>query len=102
MYKNYVFDLYGTLVDIRTNENKAYLWDKMTEIMGFYGAVYERQELKQKYQLYSKELEEKMKETEPYPEIDLAKVFRRLFEEKQVKIEEEKVEFIMNSPFYFI
>ena len=49
MYKNYVFDLYGTLVDIRTNENKAYLWDKMAEIMGFYGAVYERQELKQKY-----------------------------------------------------
>lgn len=96
MYKNYVFDLYGTLVDIRTNENKAYLWDKMTEIMGFYGAVYERQELKQKYQLYSKELEEKMKETEPYPEIDLAKVFQRLFEEKQVKVEEEKVEFIMN------
>ena len=28
MYKNYIFDLYGTLVDINTDENKRYLWDK--------------------------------------------------------------------------
>lgn len=29
MYQNYIFDLYGTLVDIHTNENKHYLWEKM-------------------------------------------------------------------------
>ena len=28
MYQNYIFDLYGTLVDIHTNEKKAYLWEK--------------------------------------------------------------------------
>ena len=27
-YENYIFDLYGTLVDIRTNEKKTYLWQK--------------------------------------------------------------------------
>ena len=26
MYKNYIFDLYGTLVDIRTNEGKPYVY----------------------------------------------------------------------------
>ena len=28
MYQNYIFDLYGTLVDINTNEGKPYLWKK--------------------------------------------------------------------------
>lgn len=40
MYKNYVFDLYGTLVDINTNENNINLWKKMQEFYAFYGAVY--------------------------------------------------------------
>ena len=85
MYKNYVFDLYGTLVDIRTNEDKAYLWDKMTELFGFYGAVYERNTLKKTYFLYCKELEEEMKKEEEYPEIDLDVVIRRLFADKGVE-----------------
>lgn len=42
MYQNYIFDLYGTLVDIHTNEDKPYLWDKMTEFYGFQGAIYEK------------------------------------------------------------
>ena len=85
MYKNYVFDLYGTLVDIRTNEDKAYLWDKMTELFGFYGAVYERNTLKKTYFQYCKELEEQMKKEEEYPEIDLDVVIRRLFVDKGVE-----------------
>ena len=28
-YQNYIFDLYGTLVDIHTDENKASLWKKI-------------------------------------------------------------------------
>lgn len=27
MYDNYVFDLYGTLVDIHTEENDAKVWE---------------------------------------------------------------------------
>lgn len=34
MYKNYIFDLYGTLLDIHTNESKKYLWEKMTGSAG--------------------------------------------------------------------
>ena len=30
MYKNYIFDLYGTLVDINTDEDKSELWDKLS------------------------------------------------------------------------
>ena len=34
MYQNYIFDLYGTLVDIHTNEKKAYLWKKLSLFPG--------------------------------------------------------------------
>lgn len=95
MYKNYVFDLYGTLVDIRTNEGKVYLWDRMAEMYGFYGAIYDRNELKKKYALYSAELEKKMKETEAYPEVDLSLVFKRLFTEKNVTVSDEIIDVIM-------
>lgn len=91
MYKNYIFDLYGTLVDIRTNENKSYLWDKMSEMYGFYGAIYEKAELKKKYFTYIKESEAELKKKEECPEIDLAQVFRRLFEEKGVSVDDATI-----------
>ena len=31
MYETCVFDLYGTLVDIRTNEEKIELWEKLSQ-----------------------------------------------------------------------
>ena len=37
-YKNYIFDLYGTLIDINTNEWSAQLWKKMAILYGYYGA----------------------------------------------------------------
>ncbi len=49
MYKNYLFDLYGTLVDIRTNEGKMYLWQKMAELYAFEGAYYTPLQLKKTY-----------------------------------------------------
>lgn len=85
MYKNYIFDLYGTLVDIRTNEDKAYLWDKMAELFGFYGAVYDRNTLKKAYFGYCKELENEMKKNEEYPEIDLDIVIQKLFADKGIE-----------------
>ena len=30
MYDTCIFDLYGTLVDIRTDENKEELWEKLS------------------------------------------------------------------------
>lgn len=31
MYRNYIFDLYGTLVDIHTDEEKEALWEEMAD-----------------------------------------------------------------------
>lgn len=46
MYRNYVFDFYGTLADIRTDEENLQLWEKMSEIYAALGAPYRAEELK--------------------------------------------------------
>ena len=45
MYRNFVFDLYGTLVDIHTQEEQELLWEKMALFYGYQGAFYTPQEL---------------------------------------------------------
>jgi len=45
-YKNLIFDLYGTLVDIHTEENDA-VWEKTALFFGYYGARYTPKELKE-------------------------------------------------------
>ena len=49
MYKHYIFDLYGTLVDIRTNEKKTYLWNKMSELYSSFAILYTPKELKKTF-----------------------------------------------------
>lgn len=48
-YKNYIFDLYGTLVDIHTDENKASLWKKIAVYFSAQGAAYTGKEIKERY-----------------------------------------------------
>ena len=48
-YQNYIFDLYGTLVDIHTDENKASLWKKIAVYFSAQGAGYTAKELKNRY-----------------------------------------------------
>ena len=61
MYKNYIFDLYGTLVDINTNEWNIGLWKKMAEFYAFYGALYKPSELKEAYEDLCRREEKKLK-----------------------------------------
>lgn len=49
MYQNYLFDLYGTLVDIDTNESSPYLWDKLAFFMCMQGARYTASELQSQF-----------------------------------------------------
>ncbi len=86
MYKNYIFDLYGTLVDINTNEYKQSLWKNMAMIYSMGGAAYKPSELKKLYGAYLSELIEKIPAdkytTNPEPQIEY--VFQRLYTEKGV------------------
>ena len=99
-YESYVFDLYGTLVDIHTEEGKDELWEKLALFYGYYDAHYTPEELKQRYgELVSgkeKNLKNKLDLTiekkddvhESHPEIKIEQVFAALFEEKGVVADE--------------
>lgn len=91
MYDNYIFDLYGTLVDIRTNESKASLWKYMAGYMTLQGAPYTGPELRKGYRrlIAALRLEQYEKYKTQFPgltpdeiEVNLAEVFSRLYSEK--------------------
>ncbi|MBQ1508663.1 MAG: HAD family hydrolase [Erysipelotrichaceae bacterium] len=88
-YSSYVFDLYGTLVDIHTDESKASFWKKMSSFFQVYRIDYPYRELRRDYLLFCEEEEEK-REGEDV-EIDLHPVFERLFRSKGIAPEEEDI-----------
>lgn len=90
MYKNYVFDLYGTLIDIRTSESGNYLWKKMCGFYSFHGADYTISEMKKKYREYCEIEAEKLSEYD-YPELDITIVFKSLFENKGVEVSDDTI-----------
>ena len=49
MGDTYFFDLYGTLVDIWTDEGKASLWRGAARFYSLCGAVYAPRELRERY-----------------------------------------------------
>ena len=49
VYKNYIFDFYGTLVDILTDEKDPALWDKLAQLYQAYGADYKGEGLRKSY-----------------------------------------------------
>lgn len=87
MYQNYIFDLYGTLVDIHTDEEKQEVWEKLCLIYGYYGAVYSPEELKSAYKKLVDCKESTGDSHEAYPEIRIERVFEELFLAKGVQPE---------------
>ena len=86
-YQNYIFDLYGTLVDIHTDEDQPAAWAALARFYSYYGARYAPDELRAAY------LAEVGRQTagreglrrdshEAHPEIELAGVFQALFQAK--------------------
>lgn len=102
-YLNYVFDLYGTLVDICTDEGRLELWEKMSLFLGYYGAVYEPRQLQKAYLDAVREAEEQICRQnmtvkgavqyahEAYPEIPLEEVFQKLYRQKGIEAEQSLV-----------
>ena len=93
-YQNYIFDLYGTLVDIHTDESKASFWKKIAVYFSAQGAGYTGKELKERYGALIRAEEKKLQRKlgKKYPgitvkevEIDLDRVFAALYKEKGVK-----------------
>lgn len=81
-YKHYIFDLYGTLVDIRTDEGGRRLWQLTALYFARHGARYTAPELHREYLRLC--AAEQAKSSDPYYEFDLRRVFDALYREKGV------------------
>ena len=97
MIRNYIFDLYGTLVDIHTDETDLKLWQRMALLYAFSGARYAPGEMYKAYQAAIESLVAEAQARCPdvpkeHIEPDILQVFRRLYEKKDVQVSDEMVE----------
>lgn len=83
-YTDLIFDLYGTLVDIHTDENDL-VWEKTALYFGFYGAHYGVSELKQAFHEALAAREAKAGQSyECFPDIPFEQIMGELFRQKGI------------------
>ena len=103
MFKNYMFDLYGTLADTHTDEWNDSLWESTAEYFTEIGAEYTAEELKKSYgELVDKE-KEVIYSTHPeykYIDIKIEKVFAQLYRNKGVSCKEDD-EAVLKTALFF-
>ena len=108
MRKTFLFDLYGTLIDLHTNEVKPTLWRALARIYSMYGAAYTGPELYKEYKrLRPLEIERLLPVmqarynapdlTIDQIEVDLDEVFKQFFLNKGVTPTSEQIEFVSIS-----
>lgn len=90
MYNNYIFDLYGTLVDINTDEESNILWEKLSLFYTLKGAEYNSESLKNRYKELVKEKLSTIKDVK-YPDFQLTEVFEKLYLDKQINPSDELI-----------
>lgn len=92
MFDTYIFDLYGTLVDIHTNEKSSELWSKMSLLYQYRGANYGPLELKE---IFFQEVEHAFEEMDKRDkrvgkiskcEIQIEYVYQELFRKKGIEV----------------
>ena len=84
MYTDLIFDLYGTLVDIHTEETEQ-VWEKTALYFGYYGAHYTTQELKNAFDLEIASRKAQAGQSyECFPDIPFQDVMADLFRRKGV------------------
>lgn len=84
-YTHYIFDLYGTLIDIHTDETADGLWRWLAGWYAVYGADWSPKKLYRQYRRLCAEEEALLKRETgvAIPEIKLEKVFLRLYAEAE-------------------
>ncbi len=83
-YTDLIFDLYGTLVDIHTDENNL-VWEKTALYFGFYGARYTPNELRSAFRAAMHAREAQAGQSyEVFPDIPFEEVMAELFRARGV------------------
>lgn len=79
-FDNCIFDLYGTLIDIRTDETDLSLWKTMSSLYRTIGCDYTPASMRAAYRRIWKQAGQDMKKASgmEFPEVDAVEVFRKL------------------------
>lgn len=89
MYDNIIFDLYGTLIDIHTDEEDIAVWKQMCEFYARYGVKYNPAGLRSRYKRQVRRAEQAMaKKKYKFPEIQILDVFEQLTKKKDQDADE--------------
>ncbi len=92
-YTDLIFDLYGTLVDIHTEED-ATVWEKTALYFGYYGAHYTGPELKAAFSAAMKKRHAQAGQNyEYFPDIPCEVVFAQLLRDKGINEDTEALGF---------
>lgn len=93
-YRTCIFDFYGTLVDIHTDENAPQVWEALAAHYSARGAVYRPKELRDAYFRAVAEAEGsaplRRDAHEVHPEIQIEPVFAKLFRDRGVPADGER------------
>ena len=83
-YTDLIFDLYGTLVDIHTEESDL-VWEKTAIFFGFWGASCTGTELKSAFQAILTQREAQAGQCyECYPDIPMEQIMAQLFRNRGI------------------
>ncbi len=77
MMLQFIFDLYGTLIDIHTDESSPRFWDTVASLLGEYGGT-QPPDGAEVAHIYHMLCQGEMEEKPPFFECDLMRVFRNL------------------------
>ena len=92
-YKNYLFDLYGTLVDIRTDEHDDLMWTRLSYAFGMEGMDLSAEYLREKYFSEVTKLQKEDRAVKgQYAEIDLAPVYRAICRDRGYDVTDKQIE----------
>ena len=92
MYRDIIFDLYGTLIDIRTDEYSLDFWRKAVSVFARGKASYSPSELQQAYRRYVRRAlwrERFRHPTYRHRDVDLLEVFAALYSDKGVSADDQ-------------
>lgn len=93
-YRNFLFDLYGTLADIHTNESKKALWASLAGWYRAHGAQYSPWRLRRRYLELAEQERKDAGQRHPafsFPDIQIERVFQALYREKGVSVSADAV-----------
>lgn len=88
IYENVFFSLYGTIIQAKTDETQDFLWRVICDTYRRNLAKYETEEFKKSF--YKSIIEQKEGKDDGF-EPDILKVFKKLYKEKGVYVNEEEL-----------